>query len=336
MPMRRTCSSVPADARPRPCRRRPGARLAPVAARHRRPVGSARRPGSRRASAGAATQQRRPHAHGARGPPRSGTGGRPHAGERRSDPLDDRAGAEAAAAAHATRGRSGRRCARARGAPWSAGRRRCRRAGGRGRWRRRWGSSCSRSAPTSFAQASTTEAKASLISNTSMSSIDRPVRVEQLLGGVDRAGEHQDGVDADEAGVDDPGPGREAELLGLLGGHEQHGGGAVGDLRGRAGGVHAVLAGDRLEGGELLERGLAQALVAGDRVGGAGGLAVARRRRARRSGRSGCRSDPRPRRGRRAAGSARPKASVSARVMPHFSAMRSAPSNWEVNSYCAK
>ena len=33
---------------------------------------------------------------------------------------------------------------------------------------------------------------------------------------------------------------------------------------------------------------------------------------------------------------ARPKASVSARVTPHLSAMRSAPSNCEVNSYWAK
>ena len=33
---------------------------------------------------------------------------------------------------------------------------------------------------------------------------------------------------------------------------------------------------------------------------------------------------------------ARPKASVSSRVMPHVSAMRSAPSNCEVISYCPK
>ena len=46
--------------------------------------------------------------------------------------------------------------------------------------------------------------------------------LEQALGGVDRAGEHEHGVDADEAGVDDPGPRAQAELVGLLGGHEQH------------------------------------------------------------------------------------------------------------------
>jgi hypothetical protein len=33
---------------------------------------------------------------------------------------------------------------------------------------------------------------------------------------------------------------------------------------------------------------------------------------------------------------AKPNASVSSRVMPHFSAMRSAPSNCEVISYCSK
>jgi hypothetical protein len=41
------------------------------------------------------------------------------------------------------------------------------------------------------------------------------VALEQPLGGVDRAGEHQHGVDADEALVDDPGSRREAELAAL-------------------------------------------------------------------------------------------------------------------------
>ncbi len=35
--------------------------------------------------------------------------------------------------------------------------------------------------------------------------------LEQALGGVDRAGEHQHRVDADQAGVDDPGPRPQAE-----------------------------------------------------------------------------------------------------------------------------
>src|SRR3546814_8395377 len=37
--------------------------------------------------------------------------------------------------------------------------------------------------------------------------------LEQALRGVDRAGEHENGVDADEAGVDDERTGGEAELL---------------------------------------------------------------------------------------------------------------------------
>src|SRR5205085_6702378 len=47
-----------------------------------------------------------------------------------------------------------------------------------------------------------------------------------------------------------------------------------GDLRRRAGGVHAVLAGDGLERRQLLERRLAQALVLADVVRRAGGLAL--------------------------------------------------------------
>ena len=98
--------------------------------------------------------------------------------------------------------------------------------------------------------------------------------LHEALGGVDRAGEHEHRVHADEAGVDDAGPRTQTELVGLLGGGEQERRGAVGDLRRRAGGVDAVLAGDRLEGGQLLEGGLAQALVARDGVGRAGGLAL--------------------------------------------------------------
>ena len=50
--------------------------------------------------------------------------------------------------------------------------------------------------------------------------------------------------------------------------------GPVGDLRGGAGGVDAVLAGHRLELGQALQAGVAQALVALHPVGGAGGLAL--------------------------------------------------------------
>jgi hypothetical protein len=42
-------------------------------------------------------------------------------------------------------------------------------------------------------------------------------------GGVDRAGEHEHRVDADQARVDDAGTGLEAERGGLLLGHHQHG-----------------------------------------------------------------------------------------------------------------
>ena len=55
---------------------------------------------------------------------------------------------------------------------------------------------------------------------------------------------------------------------------EQHGRGAVGDLRRRARGVHAVFARDRLQRRQLLERRLAQAFVVVDAVRGAGGLAL--------------------------------------------------------------
>ena len=159
--------------------------------------------------------------------------------------------------------------------------------------------------------------------------------LEEALGGVDRAGEHEHRVDADEAGVDDPGLGREPELLGPLGGHQQHGGGAVGDLRGGAGGVDAVGAGHGLELGQLLEGGLAQALVSADGVGGAGGLALLVHVGGVDRHDLGAEAVLGPGLGGELL---RPEAeaSVSSRVMPHLSAMRSAPSNWEVNSYWGK
>ena len=100
------------------------------------------------------------------------------------------------------------------------------------------------------------------------------VALEQALGGVDGTGQHEHRVDADQAGVDDAGHRGEPEGLGLVAGHHQHRAGAVGDLRGAAGGVHAVFAGHGLEAGQPLEGGLAQALVALDAVGGARRLAV--------------------------------------------------------------
>src|SRR3546814_16789933 len=63
--------------------------------------------------------------------------------------------------------------------------------------------------------------------------------LEQALRGVDRAGEHENGVDADEAGVDDARTGGEAELLGTPGGHHEQGCGAIGYLCRRAAGYDA-------------------------------------------------------------------------------------------------
>ena len=87
---------------------------------------------------------------------------------------------------------------------------------------------------------------------------------------------------------------------------------------------------------QLLERRLAEALVAVDDVGRAGGLALLVEVGRRRPGRTGRRSGPRPRRRAARCCDDSPNASVSSRVMPHLSAMRSAPSNCEVISYWAK
>ena len=164
--------------------------------------------------------------------------------------------------------------------------------------------------------------------------VDRqPGALEQALGGVDRAGEHQHGVDADEAGVDDARLGRQPERVGLLLGHQQHRGRAVGDLRARcrrcarrprratgfsAASVSSVVS--RRPSSRptwwVVPGGLAVLV----EVGGVD------RRRSWPSKRSSAHA--------RAARCwlRRPKASVSARVMPHLSAMRSAPSNCEVIS----
>ena len=135
---------------------------------------------------------------------------------------------------------------------------------------------------SSFSQDSTTEAKASLISVTWMSDIDRPVRASRCWVASMGPVSIRIGIAADEAGVDDAGPRPQPEGLGLAPLHEQHGAGAVGDLRRRAGGVTSALgtddriAGlhDGLQPGERLERRLPQALVLGDVVGRPGGLAV--------------------------------------------------------------
>ena len=88
----------------------------------------------------------------------------------------------------------------------------------------------------SFSQASTTEANASLISTRSMSSSVSPARSRTLsvagMGPVSIG--HR--VDAGQGEGVEAGPGLQAELGRLLLAHDQHGGGAVGDLRRVAGG----------------------------------------------------------------------------------------------------
>ena len=77
------------------------------------------------------------------------------------------------------------------------------------------------------------------------------------------------GVDAGEGEGVEAGPRGEAELVGLLLAHDQHGGGAVGDLRRVAGGDLAVGLERRLQLGERLDgRAGADALVAARRVVG--------------------------------------------------------------------
>ena len=73
---------------------------------------------------------------------------------------------------------------------------------------------------------------------------------------------------------DDPGPRPQAERPRPVRVHQQHGGGAVGDLRRRARGVQAAVE-HRLQPGQRLQAGLAQALVAVDGAGLAGRLPVA-------------------------------------------------------------
>jgi hypothetical protein len=192
-----------------------------------------------------------------------------------------------------------------------------------------------RSAPTSFAQASTTEANASLISN-DVDVVDRQAgALEQALRGVDRAGEHQHRVDADEAGVDDAGPRREAELGGL----PPRSSSARRRRRRRSATscrrCGRRLAGDRLELRRASRARSRAALVAGDRCGWCRWACRPRRRRVPRPGPLAVEAALGPRPG-GALLRRQPKRSVSSRVMPHFSAMRSAPSNWDVISYWPK
>ncbi len=104
--------------------------------------------------------------------------------------------------------------------------------------------------------------------------------------------------------------GREAERLGAVLVHEQHGGGAVGDLRRRAGGVPGAVV-DRLERGQSLGGGVAQALVAGDGARSRRSACRPRPGPAPRRRRPRGRSGPRPRPACALRCDARPKASRS-------------------------
>ena len=96
---------------------------------------------------------------------------------------------------------------------------------------------------------------------------------QDLGGGLDRAVEVVVGLGADEGLADDAGPGPQAQCFGPVLVHPQHRGRAVGDLRRGARGVDAALD-DGLEGGQSLQRRLAQALVAADEVPLGGRLLV--------------------------------------------------------------
>ena len=137
------------------------------------------------------------------------------------------------------------------------------------------------------------------------------------------------GSTPDEAGVDDAWPsGVRPSASAFSRGHQQHRGGAVGDLRRRAGGVDAVLAGDGLEVGRA-PRGWSRAGPRRGRRGGWCRWACRRRRgRGRRSATIWVAKRSSAQAWAASCWDRRPNASVSARVMPHLSAMRSAPSNW--------
>ena len=120
------------------------------------------------------------------------------------------------------------------------------------------------------------------------------VALEQVLGGRDRSGEHEHRVAALDAGVDDPRLGSRPSASARSAVMRQERAGAVADLRRGAGGVERGVAVEhRLEVGERLERGVAEAFVTRDRAGAVRSRR-SRRASARRSARSGCRSGLRP------------------------------------------
>ena len=115
----------------------------------------------------------------------------------------------------------------------------------------------SSSTPSSRADAMPTAANASLISKRSMSATAMPSFSHGLRDRVGRL-QLQRGVGAgDLAGGADLGEPLEAELLGLGLAHHDDGAGAVGDLRGGAGGDRALLGERRAQLGQRLGGGVA-------------------------------------------------------------------------------
>ena len=84
-----------------------------------------------------------------------------------------------------------------------------------------------------------------------------PGLLEHARGARDGTFEHQDGVAADHRLGRNPGSGLEPQLGRLLLRHQEHSGGAVGDLRGVAGGDRVLGVEGRLEGGHRLVGGVA-------------------------------------------------------------------------------
>ena len=106
----------------------------------------------------------------------------------------------------------------------------------------------------SFSHASTTDANASLISTRSMSSMRQPARSSTLVvAGIGPVSIITGSTPA-SANVWKRARGVRPSCVRLLLAHDQHGGGAVGDLRRVAGGDHAAVGLERrLQLGELLD-----------------------------------------------------------------------------------
>ena len=112
-----------------------------------------------------------------------------------SDALEEGAGAEAAAAAHGDQGGARVGALQLVHGLGDAGWRRCRRGGGRGRWPRRWGSPCPCRRSSSFCPGQHHRGEG-LVDLDQVDVVHRHrVALEQVVGGVDGAGEHEDRVD---------------------------------------------------------------------------------------------------------------------------------------------